>query len=156
MSDTLPMPLGLTELLLAEGPQMWHEFALGLDFADPKGTIDLLLAADAVTSRADCDRATAALILAKAMAAGFHLGQCPKGFVEEAALAFATRLAGMLASESYTTSRFALPAPQRKLVAARLGALGLPPLRHGRVTHRPRLGFAGWRPVRHPATAQPA
>ena len=71
---------GLTAFLLPEGPDMWHEFALGLDFADPRATIDLLIAANAITLRPDCDRATAALILAKAAAAGFHRGEAPKGF----------------------------------------------------------------------------
>lgn len=141
------MPQGLTEFLLGEGPAMWHEFALGLDFEDPRGTIDLLLAADAIIGRPHCDRATAELILAKAMAAGFHQGRCPVGFVEGAALAFATRLAGLLATDVYQTSRYALPARARQLVARQLGALGLPAPRAGRVAHRARLAFAGWRPV---------
>ncbi len=150
------MPLGLTEFLLGEGPAMWHEFALGLDFADPRGTIDLLLAADAITSRAECDRATAALILAKAVACGFHRGECPRGFVEGAALAFATRLAGKMSAEAFPISCFALPLQEKQFVAGQLGPLGLPPLRAGRVAHRPRLAFVGWRPVAREADVRVA
>ncbi|NGM44217.1 DUF4274 domain-containing protein [Rhodobacter sp. SGA-6-6] len=151
MYETLPLPQGLTAFLLPEGPDMWHEFALGLDFTDPRASIDLLLAADAITSREDCDRATALLILAKARAAGFHCGECPPGFDEDAARAFADRLSAALAAGAFPTARFALPPQAQRLVA---GMAGLPRLRLGWVAHRPHHGFAGWRPVTHAPLAR--
>ncbi len=77
MSVSIPMPLGLAAFLDMEGPDMWHAFALGVDFQDPRASIDLLLAADRITRSPACDRATAALLLAKAAVAGFHRGECP-------------------------------------------------------------------------------
>lgn len=146
----IPMPEGLTAFLLPEGPAMWHEFALGLDFADPHATIDLLLAADAITARPDCDRATAALILARAVAAGFHRGEVPLGFVPGAAQAFAARLAADLRAGRFAQGRLALPPEALRLVIRMLGPRGpvpLPPLALGSLPHRPRFGFAGWHPV---------
>lgn len=153
MYDPLPLPRGLTAFLLPEGPDMWHEFALGLDFSDPRASIDLLLAADAITSRAECDRATALLILAKARAAGFHRGECPPGFDGDAARAFAGRLSAALAAGAFPTARFALPPQAQRLVAE---LAGLPRQRLGWVAHRPHHGFAGWRPVTRALLARSA
>ena len=150
MSSLIPMPDGLTAFLLPQGAAMWHEFALGLDFNDPAATIDLLLACDAVTAQPDCDRATAALILAKAAAAGFHRSACPPGFDEGAARAFANRLSDGLVTGAFAQARFGLPPAALRLISAQLGPLGplpLPPLRLGRAAHHPRFGFDGWRPV---------
>jgi hypothetical protein len=155
----IPMPDGLTAFLLPEGPAMWHEFALGLDFTDPAATIDLLLASDAITSDPDCDRATAALILAKCAAAGFHRSTCPPGFDEQAARAFANRLSDALVTGAYSQARYALPPTALRLIAAQLGPNGplpLPPLRLGRAVHRPRVAFAGWHPVPHAPLARSA
>ena len=146
------MPLGLTAFLLPEGPDMWHEFALGLEFADPCATIDLLIAADAITAKPECDRATAALILAKAAAAGFHRGEVPKGFDADAARAFAVRLTDALVTGRYTAARFGLPPEALRLVIRQLGPHGpltLPPLSLGKGAARARYGFAGWHAV-HP------
>jgi hypothetical protein len=150
MSALIPMPDGLTALLLPEGPAMWHEFALGLDFTDPAATIDLLLACDAITCHPDCDRATAALILAKSAAAGFHRSACPPGFDALAARAFANRLSDALVTGAFSQASFALPPAALRLIAAQLGPHGplpLPPLHLGRAAHHPRFAFAGWRPV---------
>lgn len=156
MSDLPEMPDGLTAFLLPEGPQMWHEFALGLDFTDPLATIDLLLAAETITLRDDCDGATAALILAKALQAGFHRGACPAGFVEGATRAFAARLTGALSAGRTQPARLALPPQARALVLAQFAALGLPVPQPGRRRHHPRHGFAGWHPVARPGLAQAA
>lgn len=150
MSVSVPFPQGLTAFLLTEGPDMWHEFALGLDFAEAHATIDLLLAADAVTSRPDCDRATAALILAKAAQAGFHRGQCPAGFDARAARAFAVRLTDALVTGAFPQARFALPPAALRQVQQQLGPRGplpMPPFAFGNRAHKPRYEFAGWRPV---------
>ena len=144
------MPQGLAAFLLPLGPAMWHEFALGLDFADPRATIDLLIAADAVTARPDCDRATAALILAKAVTTGFHRGQCPPAFDGRAARAFANRLSDAMVTGAYPTARFALDPQSLRLVIRALGTRGplrLPPLSLGVQPHHPPCAFAGWRPV---------
>ncbi len=138
---------------------MWHEFALGLDFADPRATIDLLIAANAITLRPDCDRATAALILAKAAAAGFHRGEAPKGFDDTTARAFAVRLTDAMVTGQFTAARFALPPEALRLVIRQFGPRGplpLPPLSLGHAPHRPRFAFAGWHPVRQPARARSA
>ncbi len=159
MFVSVPLPQGLTAFLLPEGPAMWHEFALGLDFADPHATIDLLIAADAITRRPDCDRATAALILAKAAAAGFHRGEAPIGFDEGAARAFAVRLTDAMVTGAFATARFGLPPEVLRLVIHQLGPRGplpLPPLSLGHAPHRPRFGFAGWHPVRRTAQARSA
>ncbi len=150
------MPHGLHNFLAAETPDMWHEFALGLDFADPKATIDLLIAAAAITADPACDRATAALILAKAAAAGFHRGQCPPGFDPSAARAFANRLSDAMVTGAYPNARFALPPEALRLVIRQLGPRGplpLPPLSLGQTPHRPRCAFVGWHPVAHPLAA---
>jgi hypothetical protein len=152
MTASIPLPEGLHGFLAAQSPDMWHEFALGLDFADPKATIDLLLAAATITTSPACDRATAAVILAKAAAAGFHRGECPPGFDEEAARAFAVRLSDALANGAYQSARFALPPEALRLVTKQLGPRGplpLPALALGHTPHRPRFAFAGWHPVRH-------
>ena len=156
MCNPLPLPEGLTAFLLPEGPAMWHEFALGLDFADPLATIDLLLAADAITSRADCDRATAALILAKAMEAGFHRGGCPPGYVEEAVQAFAIRLSADLAAGRFPVARFALPVGAARLVDAQLSPFGLMPPTPGGAVHLPRYLFSGWQPFARSQLARTA
>ncbi|MEZ5798914.1 MAG: hypothetical protein R3D63_16445 [Paracoccaceae bacterium] len=155
----VPLPQGLAAFLLSETPAMWHEFALGLDFADPHATIDLLLAAHAITRSADCDRATAALILAKATAAGFHRAEAPAAFDAGAARAFALGLAGDIAAGRFARARFALPPEALRLIIRQLGprgALRLPPLSLGHVPHRARFAFAGWHPVRRPAQARSA
>ena len=118
MSLPIPLPLGLAAFLMPEGPGMWHVFALGLDFAHPCATIDLLIAADAVTRRPDCDRATAALILAKASLAGFHRGQCPPGFDETAVRAFAVRLTDALLTGAFARADQAGPAAHRAAAGA--------------------------------------
>lgn len=150
---------GLTAFLMPEGPQMWHEFALGLDFADPHATIDLLLAADAITSHPDCDRGTAALILAKSAAAGFHRGECPVAFDERAARAFVIRLSDAMVTKAFATARLGLPPQALRLVAQQLGPRGplpLPPLSLGHMPHQPPFTFAGWHPVPLPAQARSA
>lgn len=159
MVVSVPMPQGLAAFLLGESPQMWHEFALGLDFHHPGATIDLLLAADAVTSRPECDRATAALILAKAAAAGFHRGDCPAGFDGGAARAFVVRLSDALVTGAFATARLALPPGALRLVQAQLGPRGplpMQPFAFGSQPHRTHLVFAGWRPVLRPAAGQQA
>lgn len=155
----VPMPQGLTDFLMPLGAAMWHEFALGLDFSDPHATIDLLLAANAITSHPDCDRATAALILAKAAAAGFHRGEAPAGFDGQAARAFAANLADRMVTGAFATARLALSPEALRTVIRQLGPRGplpLPPLSLGRSAHRARYGFAGWHPVRHAAQARSA
>jgi hypothetical protein len=150
MSVSIPMPTGLAAFLQMEGPDMWHEFALGLDFADPKGTIDLLIAADRITRHPDCDRATAALLLAKAAIAGFHRGDCPPGFDAGAARAFAVRLTDALVTGAFAKAQLALPPEALRMVRAELGPRGplpLPPLAFGTRPHQARYDFAGWRPV---------
>ncbi|MFZ1467691.1 MAG: hypothetical protein WAT09_01805 [Paracoccaceae bacterium] len=144
------MPQGLTACLVPLGPDMWHEFALGLEFSDPHATIDLLLAADAITSHPQCDRATAALILAKAAAAGFHRGEAPAAYDGAAARAFANRLTELMVTGTYASARFALPPLALRLVIRQLGPHGpltLPPLSLGHSPHRPRYGFSAWHPV---------
>lgn len=158
----IAMPGGLTAFLLPEGPEMWHEFALGVDFADPKATIDLLIAADRITARDECDRATAVLLLARMAAAGFLCGKVPAGFDAGAARALVRRLSDDLAGGRFTAARFALPPRALRLVRRQLGSAGplaLPALvlAPGRGAHRPRFGFAGWRPVaRLPAVVRAA
>ena len=159
MSDNIPMHQGLTAFLMPLGPSMWHEFALGMDFADPHSTIDLLLAADAITTHPDCDRATAALILAKAGAAGFHRGEVPKGYDETAARAFAIRLTDAMVTGGFAAVKYGLPPEALRLVIRQLGPRGplpLPPLSLGHGAHSPRFGFVGWRAVPHPAEARRA
>ena len=134
-SDALPMRDGLTAALLPLGPAMWHDFAQTLDWAAPGATIDLLLAADAITDRPDCDRATAALILACAGAAGFHRGEVPAGFDAGAAQAFTRRLHADLAAGRFAVARFGLSPSALQLIHRELGpqgALPLPPLTFGR------------------------
>jgi hypothetical protein len=153
MPLSVPMPHGLAAVLMPEGPDMWHEFALGLDFADPHATIDLLIAADQITAHPDCDRSTAALILAKAVEAGFDRGQTPPGYDEAAACALTLRLAETITKGGYVSCRLALPFDAVQLVTRQLGPQGvlpLPPLSFGQMPHRPRFAFAGWRPQRHP------
>jgi hypothetical protein len=145
----LPLPEGLAAFLLGQEPAMWHEFALGLDFRAPGGTIDLLLAADRICARPDCDRATAALILARAVQAGFHRGEVPPGFDEGAARDFTLTLAQALREGRFATARFALPPQEHRLIAGVLGLrgpIGLPPLALGHTPHQPPYGFAGLRP----------
>ena len=147
----VPMPEGLTAWLVPQGPEMWHEFALGLDFADPCATIDLLIAADAVTRRPDCDRATAALILARAAGAGFHRGLCPPGFDGGAARAFVVRLSDAMVTGAFAEARLGLPPSALRLVRHMLGPRGpleMPPLSFGSGPHASRHVFACWRPMR--------
>lgn len=140
--DALPMDEGLTAALLRLGPAMWHDFALTLDWAAPGTTIDLLLAAEAVTRRPDCDRATAALILARALAAGFHRAEAPPGFPAEVARAFAIRLQAALAAGRFAAARYGLPPAALRLVQRELGPRGplpMPPLAFG--SHEPEAPF---------------
>lgn len=149
-SQTVAMPEGPAAFLMAEGPEMWHEFAIGLDFADPHATIDLLIACDRITCHPDCDRATAALILAKCAAAGFHRGEAPAAFDTRAARAFARQLTDALISGAFAQARFALPPGALRLILLQLGPGGplpLPRLAFGRGAHHPHYAFAGWRPV---------
>lgn len=142
-TDALPMEQGLTAALLPLGPAMWHDFALSLDWAAPGATVDLLLAADAVTRRPDCDRATAALILARCLGAGFHRGDVPAGFVPEAARAFTIRLQATLAAGRFAVARFGLPPAALRLVQQELGPRGplpMPPLAFG--SHEAEAPFA--------------
>lgn len=148
VTEAIPMPEGLTACLLPLGPAMWHEFALHLDWATPGGTIDLLLAADRITRQPDCDRATAALILAKAAAAGFHRGAVPPGFEPDAARAFTRRLCDDMVTRRFATARFGLPPAALRLVHRELGPhgpLAMPPLPFGRGAHNPPHGFDGLR-----------
>lgn len=150
MCVSIPMPDGLSAFLATEGPDMWHEFALGVEFSEPKGSIDLLIAADQVTRSPNCDRATAALLLAKAAEAGFHRGECPPGFDPMAARAFVVRLTDALLTGAFRQARFALPPTALRLVLKELGPRGplrLPPMAFGSQPHRPSHDFAGWRPV---------
>lgn len=144
------MPDGLAAFLLGEGPDMWHEFALGLDFSCPRATIDLMIAADRIAARPGCDRATAALILAKAAAAGFHRGDCPAAMDAGAGRALVVRLSDALVTGAYRQAKFALPPSALRLVRQELGPRGplaMPPLSFGHAPHAPRFAFAGWRPV---------
>lgn len=153
------LPAGLTAFLIAQGPAMWHEFALGLDFRASGVTIDLLLAADRICARRDCDRATAALILARAVTAGFHRGEVPPGFDAEVARDFTLGLARALREGRYAAARFALPPQDRRrlfLLEDARGPLALPPLALGQAAHEPPYGFAGLRPHLRSATARAA
>ncbi|WP_395543010.1 hypothetical protein [Neotabrizicola sp. sgz301269] len=143
------LPEGLTAFLIAQGPAMWHEFALGLDFRASGVTIDLLLAADRICARPECDRATAALILARAVSAGLHRGVVPPGFDAYAARDFTFGLAKALREGRYAAARFALPPQDDRrlaLLAGSRGPLALPPPALGQAPHDPPYGFAGLRP----------
>ena len=147
MTDALPMPNGLTQEILPLGPDMWHEFALGLDWADPHATIDLLIAADQIIRQPACDRATAALLLARASSAGFHRGQAPAGFDGQAARAFTIRLTDALLTGAFPTARLLLPPTALRLVLQQLGPRGplpMPPFSFGNHPHKPPHAFAGW------------
>jgi hypothetical protein len=153
------MPQGLTAFILPEGPDMWHEFALGVEFAAPCATIDLLMAADAVTAQPTCDHATAALILAKAAGVGFHRGDAPAAYDDQAAHAFANRLTDGMVTGRFATARFGLPPEALRLVIRQLGPhgpLALPPLSLGKGLHRPRYVFEGWHAVRQAPEARRA
>lgn len=147
------MPQGLTAFLLPLGPEMWHEFALGPDFRDPRAPFDLLLAAHTITTQPDCDRATALLILAKAVEAGFLRAEVPAAFDGRTARAFVQHLSAALTAGRFAAADLALPAQAEQVVETALRSLetkALLSVAMGRQSHRPPFGFAGWRPVRHP------
>ncbi len=147
-SEFVSLPKGLTAFLLEEGPDMWHEFALGLDWGARGATIDLLLAADRICRHPDCDPATAAVLLAKALAAGFAESRVPPGYDENAAWAFTLRLGQRLTTAPMTPARFRLPPAMRVLVDIHLGpdsATPLPALPNGTRMHRPAFAFLGAR-----------
>lgn len=162
LTNTLPRPLDMTQGLLAwmrtQGPDMWHEFACGVDFRAPEATIDLLMAAQWITRQSDCCRATALMLLARLVQAGIHHAAPPQ-MAPEAARVMVAHLHRRLAEGRFDAAMFRLTLAQQALVQALLGAGGampLPPavLTWGRHTAHAPHAFLSWRPVE--ASAVPA
>lgn len=160
----LPQPVPMEEGLLAwtrgQGPDMWHEIACGIDFAEPHATIDLMLAAQWITRQDGCCRATALLLLARLLAADFH-HEAPPHMAPEAARIMARELHRRLAQGRFPVARFRLSPGQMALVQAVLGDRGAmplpaPALTDGTEIAHPPHAFLGWRPVSHRRAARPA
>jgi hypothetical protein len=114
------MPQGLLAWARAQGPASWHDIARHVDFTDVRAGIDPLLAAYWITQQESCDRATALLFLAKAMAAGF-LDQPPAHHDLRACVAFARWLHLRLDDGAYPMADLALTASEAALVRRHLG-----------------------------------
>jgi len=147
----LPMPQGLLAWTRAQGPEMWHELACGVDFADAHATIDLLLAAQWITRQPDCCRATALLLLARMLQAGMH-DAAPPQLAPDAARVMVAHLHRRLAEGRFAKARFRLTEAQRAVVDAQLGPNSAHPLpaamrTDGALQAEPPHAFLGWRPV---------
>ena len=149
----IPLPGGLSDWAKGQGPDMWHEMARRADFAGPKATIDLLLAAHWICLRPKCDRATALLFLAQAAKAGLHGPTCPPQLAPAAAERFCRGLYAALLAGCFLREAFALSRAEQGLIDAQLGlgtSLSLPDeLRRtsGRRANHAPYSFAGQRPV---------
>jgi hypothetical protein len=147
----LPLSQGLLHWTRAQSPAMWHEMACGMDFASPKATVDLLMAADWITRQPGCCRATALMLLARMVEADLHRN-APAHMAPEAAQALTLQLHAALARGRFATAEFRLTPAQSALVQALFGATGplpLPPaaLTHGRAHAHAPYAFVGHRPV---------
>lgn len=158
-TQPLPLPGGLGDWAKGQGPDMWHEIARRADFADPRATIDLLLAAHWICLRPDCDRATALLFLAQAMRAGLHGPTCPAQLAPQAAERFCRGLYAALKAGCFLRETFALTRAEQSLIDAQLagaGPMALPEaLRRTagrRAPHAP-FAFVGQRPAARTAPA---
>jgi hypothetical protein len=155
MSTRLPAPASMEQGLLAwtraQGPAMWHEIACGIDFADTRATIDLLMAVQWITRQENCCRATALMLLARMVAAGLH-DNGPAHLAPEAARVMCQHLHRRLAEGRFPEARYLLTLSQRDLVEALFGAEGPMPLpdavrASGASLPHPPYAFVGWRPV---------
>lgn len=154
---TAPLPLdeGLLDWTRRQSPDMWHEIARRADFTAPGATIDLLLACHWIALQPFCDRATALLMLTRAVEGGLLGRACPPQFAPEAAQAFCRALHRALEAGCFLEERILLTPLDLRAIDANLGEgspLALAPaLRRtaGRRPHRPPFAFAGQRPVQH-------
>lgn len=147
----LAMPQGLLAWVRSQGPDMWHEFSCGVDFASPQATIDLLMAAQWISRQPDCCRATALLLLARLVQAGIDKAAPPQ-MAPEAARVMVAHLHRRLAEGRFDTAMFRLTMAQETLVVALFGANGAMPLpasvlTWGRHVAQPPHAFLGWRPA---------
>lgn len=155
LSRRLPSPLALPDGLLAwtrtQGPDMWHEMACGIDFAEPRATIDLLLAVQWIVRQEKCCRSTALLFLARMVAADLHRAAPPQ-LAPDAARVMTRELHRRLAEGRFAEARFRLSPGQWAMVEAMLGPSGTLPLPAPALVcgtnpaHAPYV-FLGWRPV---------
>jgi hypothetical protein len=114
------MPDGLLGWARSQGAKSWHDIAHHCDFADVRCGVDPLLAAFWITRQPGCDRATALLFLAKAIAAGF-LDQPPAHHDLKACSAFARWLHLRLDDGEYPCNGLALNMAETALVRRHLG-----------------------------------
>jgi hypothetical protein len=152
----LPMPDGLMAWTRTQGPDMWHEIACGIDFAEPRATIDLLLAVQWIVRQDRCCRSTALLFLARMVAADLHRAGPPQ-LAPDAARVMARELHRRLAEGRFAEARFRLSPGQWAMVEAMLGANGPMPLPPATLVCGTNLAhaafvFLGW----HPVAAAPA
>jgi hypothetical protein len=111
----VPLPQGLLAWMQGQGPEVWHAFARSVRFGAPHATIDLLLTADWISRQPGCDRATAVLLLARAVEAGLET-HAPVAMDDAAAQAFCADLQRRLATGA-APARFALMQTEQRLVA---------------------------------------
>jgi hypothetical protein len=155
----LPLNEGLLDWTRRQSRDTWHELAKVADFTAQGATIDLLLALHWVSQHPDCDRATALLILTRALQAGLHGKDCPPQMAPQAAKAFCKGLHNALKAGCFLQETLLLTDDDKAAITAQLGDDGpfaLPAdLRAtaGETPHRPAYGFAHQRPVMPPLAA---
>ncbi|MFM2365553.1 MAG: hypothetical protein RIR95_160 [Pseudomonadota bacterium] len=150
----LALEKGLMGWAMHQGPAMWHEIAKGVDFNNPRATIDLLMTAEWITHQKECDRATALLFLARAVEAGFDKGQANPAMHPEAAVAFTHSLARAISAHQFPIAQFGLTKDEQTLAQTCFGAdgplqLGTEALNTGIAAHNPPFAFYQTRPYRN-------
>lgn len=157
--SALPLSEGLLGWTKAQTRDMWHEIARSADFNDPRASIDLLLTLHWISLQPECDRATALLILTRAVEAGLHRKDCPVQMVPQAAKAFCKGLHFALNADCFMKETLALTETEKAEIDAQLGVEGPFPLSEdrrrtsGKDLPRPAYAFVGQRPVLQPLAA---
>ena len=157
--SALPLFEGLLGWSKRQGRDMWHEIARTADFTDPRATIDLLLTLNWISLQPGCDRATALLILTRALEAGLHRKDCPPQMAPQAAKAFCKGLHHALNADCFIQETLALSEADIAAIDAQLGtegpfALSLDRRRTaGQVAPRPPFAMLAQRPVLPPLAA---
>lgn len=155
----VPLSEGLLDWAKAQPRDMWHEIARKADFTDPRATIDLLLTLNWISLQPGCDRATALLILTRALAAGLHRKDCPVQMAPQAARAFCKGLHHALNADCFIQETLALSDAEMAAIDAQLGtdgpfALCLERRRTaGQIAPCPPFAMLGQRPVLPPLAA---
>lgn len=115
----VPLMQGLTAWMQDQPPEMWYEFARGVQFDAPGATIDLLMTADWIVRQPECDRATALVLLLRTAQAGLFTS-APAGMDAGVTRAFCLSLHQQLAARRWP-ARWRISTAKLQLLRAWFG-----------------------------------